>query len=225
MINIVLLGAPGAGKGTQASLIVGEFGVKHVSTGEIFRQEMKSGTELGHKIKSVMDSGALVSDDIVLEVIEEYIKNNRSSVKGFLFDGFPRTVPQAEGLEKIFNKFSLRLNAVIYIDVPDSEVVRRLSSRRACPRCGRIYNIVTGPFPKEDLLCDVCKVKLETRSDDTEEVIKERLDVYRRQTSPLVSFYSDKKMLSRIDGRGKIEEIFLDIKKVVSQSTGKSKEN
>jgi len=216
MINIILLGAPGAGKGTQAELIVKEWGMKHVSTGEIFRSEMKSGTDLGKKIKTVMESGNLVSDDIVLEVIKNYVNKNKSSVKGFLFDGFPRTVPQAEGLEKIFGEMALKLDFVIYINVPDEEVIRRLSSRRACPKCGKIYNIATGPFPRKDTLCDSCGVQLETRSDDAEAVIKERLNVYRRQTAPLIEYYSKKKGFIEIDGTSKIEEVFLRIKKFVN---------
>ncbi|MDI6757974.1 MAG: adenylate kinase [Endomicrobiia bacterium] len=212
---VILLGPPGAGKGTQAERLVKGFGLSHVSTGEIFRAELKNATPLGEKIKKVMATGGLVSDDIVLEVVESYIKKNADS--NFLFDGFPRTVPQAEGLDKILASAFRDLTAVVYVNVPDAEVVRRLSGRRSCKSCGSIHNVATGPFPSEGGKCSRCGGDIVERADDKESVVKERLSVYRMQTAPLIDYYSliAPKKFIETDGSAPIDEVYGAIKAAV----------
>ncbi len=211
-VNVILLGAPGAGKGTQAERLVKEFGLKHISTGEIFREEMKNGTELGKKIKGYMDSGNLVPDQIVLETIKGVLANLKD--KGFMFDGFPRTVVQAEGLDALIKMLGKKIDFVVFINISDDEVIKRLSARRSCSNCGANYNIALGPKPSKESVCDRCSGVIVTRSDDKEEVIKERLAVYRKSTAPLIEYYSKNASVRfiEINGAKKIEEVFGDIK-------------
>lgn len=210
-MNIILLGPPGAGKGTQAKLIADEFKLVHISTGDIFRAEIKNKTPLGERIKSYMDSGNLVPDSVVLETIRGVIEKTPNT--GYLFDGFPRTIAQAEGLSGF-----VKIDFVVYINLTDNEIIKRLTSRRSCVVCSRNYNIATGPFPRQENRCDVCGGELVLRSDDLEPVIKERLNVYRKNTSPLIEYY--KKLLPsgffEIDGSRKIEEVYRDIKDKLS---------
>ncbi|PKN01362.1 MAG: adenylate kinase [Elusimicrobia bacterium HGW-Elusimicrobia-1] len=216
-MDIILLGPPGAGKGTQAELLVKDFDLKHLSTGEIFRSELKDETPLGKRIKEFMGTGGLVPDDIVLEVIDSYVKKNAKL--NFLFDGFPRTVPQAEGLSKILASSGRDLAAIVYVNVPDEEVVRRLSSRRTCKSCGAIHNLATGPLPSADGKCAKCGGELLARADDKEAIIKERLLVYRAQTAPLIEYYSRKMPQKFIesDGSAPINEVYGVIKAAVRE--------
>lgn len=214
-MDIILLGPPGAGKGTQAERLVKDFSLSHVSTGEIFRAELKNATPLGEKIKKVMATGGLVSDDIVLEVVGSHVKKNESL--NFLFDGFPRTVPQAEGLDKILATSSRELTAIVYVNVSDAEVVRRLSSRRSCKTCSSIYNVATGPFPAAGQKCSRCGGDIVERADDKESVVKERLSVYRTQTAPLIDYYSGiaPRKFIETDGSAPIDEVYDAIKAAV----------
>ncbi|MEO0070715.1 MAG: adenylate kinase [candidate division WOR-3 bacterium] len=196
-ILLVLLGPPGSGKGTQAELLAQKIGFSHFSTGEVFRNEIKKGTPLGKKVREFVVSGGLVPDEVVLEVVAGFVKEkiNRSIV----FDGFPRTVPQAEGLDKLLSHQGLELTLAVLIDLSDEEVVRRLSSRRQCARCGKIYNLLFSP-PKKEGVCDNCEGELYQRDDDREETIRQRLDVYKKQTAPLIEYYERQGKLHKIDG-------------------------
>ncbi len=217
-MNIILLGAPGAGKGTQAERLIEEFGLVHISTGDIFRDEIRKATPLGNKIKGLLDSGSLVADDIVLETIKGVFERRADS--GYLFDGFPRTVAQAEGLLKLLEVIGEKIDFVIYIDIDDTEVIRRLTSRRTCPSCGKNYNTLTGPFPKKEGVCDDCASSLMIRKDDSESVIKERLMVYRKSTAPLIGYYKRNMPVGfvEIDGAKSIDDVFLNVKENLERS-------
>ena len=188
-MNIILLGPPGSGKGTQAEAIVKGFGVAHVSTGNMLRQEIADGTELGMQAKQIMDAGNLVSDDIVLGMMRNRLQQDDCE-DGFLLDGFPRTIPQADGLAGILADLGMKLDAVINIKVSDDEVVRRLSNRRTCMSCGATYHLIYKK-PKQGGICDVCGEELVQRDDDKEETIRARLATYKSQTEPLIEYYSD----------------------------------
>ncbi len=205
-MNIVFLGPPGAGKGTQAKRIAEKYGIPQISTGDMFREHLSKGTELGKKAKEYMDKGALVPDEIVLGMVEERLKQPDCE-KGFILDGFPRTVPQAEALDKLLEKLGKKIDYAILIDVPDEELVKRLTGRRTCKKCGMMYHVMFKP-PKEEGKCDVCGGELYQRADDNEETVRNRLKVYHEQTEPIISYYEKKGVLHRIDGMGSIEEIF-----------------
>ncbi len=211
ILNFVFLGPPGAGKGTQAEIIAKKHGLVKISTGDILREAVKNGTELGKLADGYMKRGELVPDEIMLGLIEEQLANID---KGFILDGFPRTVKQAEGLDELLQKKQLPLKAVILLDVPDEEIVKRLSARRVCPNCGAVYNLLYNP-PKNDEICDVCGTKLVQRKDDNPETIKRRLDVYHKQTAPLIDYYRAKELLVKIDGTGKPEAITEAIEEVI----------
>jgi adenylate kinase len=205
-MRVILLGPPGAGKGTQAQYICDAYGIPQISTGEMLRAAVKSGTPLGTRVKRVMDSGALVSDDIIIALVEDRIAQ-KDCKNGFLFDGFPRTIPQAEALVAA----NIELDYVVEIVVPDDEIVRRLSGRRVHPASGRVYHVIYNPprVPDRD---DETGDELVQRSDDKEETVRARLAVYRDQTLPLVDFYKKRSQIAtvkyrRVDGRGKVEEI------------------
>lgn len=203
-MRVILLGAPGAGKGTQAQFIMDEFGIPQISTGDMLRAAIKNGTELGKKVKEVMDSGSLVSDDIIIALVKERIAQD-DCAKGFLFDGFPRTIPQAEALRDA----SVEIDHVIEIAVEDEEIVKRMSGRRVHPQSGRTYHIVYNP-PKVAGKDDVTGEELVQRADDNEETVRHRLGVYHDQTAPLVDFYQKmegENRYSRIEGIGSVEEI------------------
>lgn len=210
---LILLGAPGVGKGTQAELISREFGIPQISTGDILRKEVKEGSELGKQAKKYMDSGALVPDDVIVGMMEKRIKADDCR-NGFILDGFPRTTDQAEALDKMLEKNSLTLYKVVLIDVPKNEIVERLTGRRVCSKCGAVYHIKNNP-PKTEGVCDKCGGKLIQRDDDTKEVVENRLKVYEKSTMPLIDYYKKADKLAKINGLGSIEEIFENIKAVL----------
>ncbi len=210
---LILLGAPGVGKGTQGALISKEYGIPQISTGDILRSEVKNETELGKKAKAYMEKGELVPDDIIIEMMEKRIKEDDCK-NGFILDGFPRTVAQAEAFDKMLAKNGLELDKVILIDVPEEEIIDRLTGRRICPNCGAVYHIKNNP-PKVDEVCDRCGSKLIQRDDDREDVVKKRLEVYKKSTMPLIDYYTKTSKLVRVDGTGEIEEIFSRIKKIL----------
>ncbi len=210
---LILLGAPGVGKGTQGQLISKEFSIPQISTGDILRKEVKEETELGKKAKSYMDSGALVPDDIIVGMMEKRIKEDDCK-NGFILDGFPRTTAQAEALDEMLSKNGLNLDSVLLIDVPEEEIIERLTGRRVCPNCGAVYHVKYNP-PKNDNICDKCSTQLIQRDDDTESVVRNRLKVYQDSTAPLIEYYEKTNKLVKIDGTGDINDIFANIKEVL----------
>ena len=199
-MKLILLGAPGAGKGTQAELLCGKLGIPQVSTGNIIRAEIKSGTELGLRVKSLVEAGRLVPDDLVIELLKNRIAQPDCE-NGFLLDGFPRTIPQAEALEGI-----CRVDAVVEILVPDEAIVNRMSGRRTCPACGATFHVTHNP-PKKEGVCDNCGAALIIRPDDDPEVVKGRLNVYHEQTEPLIAFYRERGLLKTVDGEQSLEAV------------------
>ncbi len=210
--NLVFLGPPGAGKGTQAKMLSKDLGLVHISTGDLLREAVKNQTPLGKKAKEYMDRGELVPDDLIIALIEEVMPEGG----GVILDGFPRTVAQAEALDSMLQRKGLKLDGVVLFDVPDDVVVERLSGRRICPSCGAVYHIKYNP-PKNDKLCDRCSVKLVQREDDREEVVRRRLEVYRKQTAPLIEYYERKGILIRLDASKEIEEVYQELKRVLNE--------
>lgn len=208
----VLLGVPGAGKGTQAKRLAGEFNLAHVSTGEILRSEVREGTELGKKVKEIMEAGELVPDDLVIEIIRCCLQNFPDK-DGFVLDGFPRNVRQARYLETVSDAMGV---IAINIDVEEEEVIRRLSGRRFCPSCGKIYHIHFSPS-REAGRCDDCGARLVQRKDDREEVVSERLRVYREKTFPVLHFYSSKGNYFEVDGNRSVDEVFEGLSEIVAR--------
>jgi len=204
-VRLVLFGPPGAGKGTQAAAIKDKFGIPHISTGEILREAIAAGTPVGVRAKAVVESGSLVPDEVVGELVA--LRLARSDARrGFLLDGFPRTLRQAEILEVVLKARKEPLDAVVKVNLNDDEVVRRLSGRRTCPSCGASFHVSFSP-PKVEGLCDACGGPLRQRDDDREDVIRKRLTVYRDQTAPLASHYAKMGVLKEIEGSGPIEEV------------------
>ena len=212
-MNLILLGPPGAGKGTQAQRIVERYRIPQISTGDILRTAVKEGTLLGVKAKGFMDQGKLVPDEIVIGIIEERLKATDCNV-GFILDGFPRTIPQAEALEPIQVKLGKKINHVISIEVDPEELVRRLTGRRTCKNCGAMFHVLFQP-PKKEGMCDRCAGMLYQRADDNEEAIRTRLKEYEKQTSPLIQYYRGKKTLRSIQGVGGPDQIFEQIARVL----------
>jgi len=214
-MRIVLLGGPGSGKGTQAQKLINKLGVPQISTGDIFRAAVKEGTPMGLKAKAFMDQGELVPDDVVIGVVEERLTKPDLD-KGYMLDGFPRTVGQAQALDKILASQSKGLNHVVLVDVPDEELVKRLSGRRTCrnSECGKMYHVMFNP-PKKEGTCDACGSELYQRVDDSEVTIRERLSVYNSQTAPLIDYYDNKGLLRRVEGVCPIDQIFASIQKVL----------
>jgi adenylate kinase len=204
-VRIVLVGPPGAGKGTQAQFIASHLSIPKISTGDIFRHNVSTGTELGQQAKAFMDRGDLVPDEITVAMVESRLLEDDAQ-NGFLLDGFPRTVPQAETLRKLLAGWDTRLDIVLELVVEDDEVVRRLSGRRTCRVCGRIWHVLFEP-PARQGQCDDCGGELFQRDDDREQTIRHRLDVYAQQTQPLIAFYADDGILLGIDATGPVEEI------------------
>lgn len=211
-MNIILLGPPGAGKGTQAKKIADNYSLPHISTGDMLRENINNNTKLGMKAKSYMDRGELVPDNLLITIIKDRL-SKPDCIRGFLLDGYPRTVPQADALQMILTESNKKLDAVLNIQVDDDELIKRLSGRRMCS-CGASYHMIFNP-PENDEICDVCKGKLYQRDDDRPDAIKNRLIVYKKQTQPLIEYYNDKGILRAIDGVKDISQIFEEIKKIL----------
>jgi adenylate kinase len=212
-LNLILLGPPGAGKGTQAERLQEDFPLAYVATGDMLREAVADGTELGSKAKEFMDRGDLVPDDVIIGVILDCLKDERCS-DGFLLDGFPRTVAQAEALDAEVDKLGRRLTAVLLIEAPDDTIVRRLSGRRVCPK-GHVYHVEFNR-PKHDGVCDIDGTRLVQRDDDREETIRKRLHVYHEQTKPLISYYEDRELLRRFDGNRSPTEVHDHIRATIA---------
>ena len=212
-MKVIMLGAPGAGKGTQAKMIAEKYGVPHISTGDIFRANIKGGTELGQKAKSYMDKGELVPDELVVDLVVDRV-NQDDCTKGYVLDGFPRTIPQAEALDAALEKMGQKIDYAIDVDVPDENIVKRMGGRRACVGCGATYHLVYAA-PKKDGICDVCGGELILRDDDKPETVKKRLDVYHEQTQPLIDYYTKAGALRTVDGTIDIDEVFAAIVKIL----------
>jgi adenylate kinase len=204
-VRVVLVGPPGAGKGTQAQFIASHLAIPKISTGDIFRSSVSAGTELGKQAQAYMERGDLVPDEVTIAMVVERLQEDDAQA-GFLLDGFPRNVPQAETLRKLLTDWDTRLDVVLELVVDDDEVVRRLSGRRTCRRCGRIWHVSFEP-PSRTGICDDCGGELFQRDDDREETIRHRLDVYAKQTQPLIAFYADDGILLGLDATGPVEEI------------------
>lgn len=212
-MNLVLMGLPGAGKGTQAEKIVENYGIPHISTGDMFRAAMKEGTELGLKAKSFMDQGALVPDEVTIGIVRERLSKDDCQT-GFLLDGFPRTVPQAEALENILTELGKKIDYVLNIDVDHDILMDRLTGRRICKDCGATYHLVFNP-PAQEGVCNRCGGELYQRADDNEETVKNRLHVNIEQAKPLLDFYETKGYLRNIDGQQDINKVFVDIESLL----------
>lgn len=214
-MRLIMLGAPGAGKGTQAAKIAETYHIPHISTGDIFRANIKGGTELGKKAKSYMDAGKLVPDELVCDLVADRIAQDDCK-DGYILDGFPRTIPQAEALEKATADLGTAIDYAVNIDVPDEAIIERMSGRRACTSCGATYHVVYNP-PKQEGKCDNCGADLVLRDDDKPETVKTRLDVYHAQTQPLIDFYNKKGNLVTVDGTQKMDQVFDDICRKIGQ--------
>ncbi|RYL89880.1 adenylate kinase [Sporolactobacillus sp. THM7-4] len=212
-MNLILMGLPGAGKGTQAERIVAEYGFPHISTGDMFRQAIKEGTALGKQAKAFIDKGDLVPDEVTIGIVRERLGKEDCN-SGFLLDGFPRTVQQAEALEEIMEDEGGKIDAVLYIDVDPDKLLKRLTGRRICSNCGATYHLEFNP-PKQAGICDKCGGELKQRSDDSEATVHERLEVNMKQQQPLVHFYSEKGTLKKINGDQPIDQVFRDVKAIL----------
>lgn len=207
-VQVILIGLPGAGKGTQAAKIQAEFGIPHVSTGDMFRQAIASGSDLGRQVKAYLDSGRLVPDETTVAVVRDRLQQP-DAAKGFLLDGFPRTVPQAQALDDLLHELHKPLDCVLYIHVDPAVLKERLTGRRICRSCGATYHIKFQP-PKVEGVCDVCGGELYQRADDTEEAVATRLEQF-KQTEPLIAYYEERGLLRRIDGEKPIDQVHADV--------------
>ena len=205
-MKIIMLGAPGAGKGTQAKKIAEKYSIPHISTGDIFRANIKEGTELGKKAKEYMDKGALVPDELVCDLVVDRI-SQEDAKNGYVLDGFPRTIPQAEALDAALTKIGEKVDYAIDVDVPDDNIINRMSGRRACVACGGTYHIEFNPTKVEGV-CDACGGQLILRDDDQPETVKNRLKVYHEQTQPLIEYYQKKNILKSVDGTQDMSKVF-----------------
>ncbi|MBQ9605915.1 MAG: adenylate kinase [Lachnospiraceae bacterium] len=212
-MKIVMLGAPGAGKGTQAEKIAAEYGLPHISTGDIFRKNIKEGTDLGKEAKGYMDAGKLVPDELTVRMLLDRVSGDDCR-DGYILDGFPRTIPQAEALDGELKKLGEDIDFAIDVEVPDENIVKRMSGRRACPKCGATYHLEFIP-PKKEGICDECGAELTIRDDDKPETVKKRLDVYHDQTQPLIEFYEKKGVLHTVDGTADVSDVFEAIKNIL----------
>jgi len=215
-MRIVLLGGPGSGKGTQAKMLVEKLGIPQISTGDIFRAALKEGTPMGLKAKTYMDKGDLVPDDVVIGVVEERL-SKPDLEKGYMLDGFPRTLAQAKALDKILEAQGKSISHAVLVDVPDEELVKRLSGRRTCRNsaCGAMFHVIFNA-PKNEGICDICGSELYQRDDDNEKTIRERLGVYNKQTAPLVQYFAGKGLLRKVEGVGPIQDIFARIEHAIA---------
>lgn len=212
-MKIIMLGAPGAGKGTQAKKIAEKYQIPHISTGDIFRANIKNGTELGKKAKTYMDQGLLVPDELVVDLVVDRVGQDDCK-NGYVLDGFPRTIPQAEALDAALEKLGEKMDYAINVDVPDENIISRMGGRRACVGCGATYHVAYNP-PKTENICDSCGEKLILRDDDKPETVKKRLDVYHEQTQPLIDYYKQEGILAEVDGTQDMEKVFQDIVKIL----------
>ncbi len=214
-MKIIMLGAPGAGKGTQAKMIADKYALPHVSTGDIFRANLKEGTELGMKAKAYMDQGALVPDELTVEILLDRVSKDDCK-NGYVLDGFPRTIPQAEVLDKELEKLGDAVDLAIDVEVPDENIVRRMSGRRACVKCGATYHVEHIP-PKQEGICDRCGAELIQRDDDKPETVQKRLSVYHEQTAPLIDYYTKKGILKTVDGTQDMDAVFGAITAIIDR--------
>ena len=214
-MKIIMLGAPGAGKGTQAKMIADKYQIPHISTGDIFRSNIKEGTELGKEAKTYMDKGLLVPDELTVKILLDRVAKDDCK-NGYVLDGFPRTIPQAEVLDEALAKLNDKIDYAIDVDVPDENIIRRMSGRRACLSCGATYHIEHIP-PKTEGICDRCGKELVQRDDDKEETVKNRLNVYHEQTQPLIDFYTKKGILKTVDGTVDMKDVFAAIVKILGE--------
>lgn len=214
-MKIIMLGAPGAGKGTQAKKIAAKYEIPHISTGDIFRANIKNGTELGKKAKTYMDQGLLVPDELVVDLVVDRV-NQEDCVKGYVLDGFPRTIPQAEALDKALAAQGQKMEFAIDVDVPDQNIVQRMGGRRACVGCGATYHLVYAA-PKKEGICDTCGAELILRDDDKPETVEKRLAVYHEQTQPLIDYYTKAGILKTVDGTVPMEEVFEAIVSILGE--------
>ena len=212
-MRLIMLGAPGAGKGTQAANLAKELNIPHISTGDIFRANIKNGTELGKKAKSYMDAGKLVPDELVCDLVADRIAKDDCK-EGYILDGFPRTIPHAEALDKAVLALGTKIDYAVNIDVPDEAIITRMGGRRACLNCGATYHVQYNP-PKKEGVCDTCGHPLVLRDDDKPETVQTRLNVYHEQTQPLIDYYDKKKILVTVDGTQSMDQVFSDILKAV----------
>jgi adenylate kinase len=212
-MKLILLGAPGAGKGTQATKLSQKLSIPHISTGDIFRNNIKNGTELGKKAKEYIDKGMLVPDELTISIVKDRLMQDDCK-NGFILDGFPRTIPQAQYLEKALNEMGTDIDHVVNIDVEDEEIIKRMSGRRVCPNCGATFHMVFRPT-KADGVCDACNANVIQRDDDKEETVISRLKTYHEQTEPLIDFYSKRGNLLTVTGKEEIEETSKAVMKVL----------
>ena len=214
-MKIIMLGAPGAGKGTQADKICAKYNIPHISTGDIFRANIKNNTDLGQKAKSYMDKGELVPDELVVDLVVDRIKAD-DCTNGYVLDGFPRTIPQAEALDAALAAINDKVDYAINVEVPDENIINRMSGRRACVACGATYHIVHIPTKVEGV-CDKCGAELILRDDDKPETVKNRLNVYHEQTQPLIDYYTAKNVLHEVDGTKAMEDVFSSIVSILGE--------
>ena len=214
-MKIIMLGAPGAGKGTQAKKIAEKYQIPHISTGDIFRANIKGGTELGMKAKTFMDQGMLVPAEITIGMLMDRI-GQEDCINGYVLDGFPRTIPQAESLTKALAERGEKVDYAINVDVPDENIINRMSGRRACLGCGATYHITFNPPVKEGI-CDTCGQELVLRDDDKPETVKKRLDVYHQQTQPLIDYYKNAEVLAEVDGTQPMDAVFQGIVEILGE--------
>ncbi|MCR5743101.1 MAG: adenylate kinase [Lachnospiraceae bacterium] len=212
-MKIIMLGAPGAGKGTQAKMIADKYSIPHISTGDIFRANIKNGTELGKEAKKYMDQGQLVPDELTVKILLDRVAQDDCK-NGYVLDGFPRTIPQAEVLTDALNKLGEKIDYAVNVDVPDENIINRMGGRRACVTCGATYHVVYIPTKVEGI-CDRCGSALILRDDDKPETVKKRLDVYHAQTQPLIDYYTAAGVLRSVDGTQDMKDVFNDIVKIL----------
>lgn len=212
-MRLIILGAPGAGKGTQAAMLSEKLKVPHISTGDIFRNNIKGGTELGKKAKRYIDKGQLVPDAVTIEIVKDRLEQ-QDCTNGFILDGFPRTIPQAEYLDEVLKGLKLELDVVLNILVPDSEIIKRMSGRRVCLNCGASYHLIYKPTKEKDN-CDNCKTLVVQRDDDKEETVLQRLHIYHKQTEPLISYYKNKGKLLTVEGKEDVSHTCSDVVKAL----------
>lgn len=214
-MKIIMLGAPGAGKGTQAKMIASKYAIPHISTGDIFRANISQGTELGIEAKKYMDQGLLVPDELTVKILLDRVAQEDCK-NGYVLDGFPRTIPQAEVLDKALEELGSKVDFAVNVDVPDENIISRMSGRRACVKCGATYHVKYNAPQKEDV-CDACGDKLFMRDDDQPETVKKRLNVYHEQTQPLIEYYSKKNILKEVDGTVDMNDVFSAIVAILGE--------